>query len=164
MAFSVSGDIMIGTVILLFLTFAGTLYLETQLRTNVVPELFLLCVGVIVAFLLVAGESLKTRWTWKLSTAFYAIAMANLAFLFMSTQNLLLFAGTLLVAVIAFIRSVSRLEMDWEHDLEAVHNVHTYEVGNDVVTPDSVDPIIVQTTTPAKRKKAKKKRKKKSRR
>jgi len=148
---------MIGSVLLLFLTFAGTLWLETQLKANFMPELFLVCVGVFVAFLLVVGESTKRRWVWRWSTIFYAVAMANLAFLFLATKNLLVFAATLLIVVIGFIRAVSRLEMDHVVDPS---EVTTYEMGSEVITPDTVDPIIVQTTPAPKRKKTRKKRKK----
>lgn len=147
---------MIGSVLLLFLTFAGTLWLETQLKANFMPELFLVCVGVFVAFLLIVGESTKRRWVWRWSTIFYAVAMGNLAFLFLATKNLLVFAATLLIVVIGFIRAVSRLEMDHIVDPS---EVSTYEMGSDVITPDTLDPIIVQTT-PARKKKTRKKRKK----
>jgi len=149
--------------ILLFLTFVGTLYLESHLKKAfVVPELLLLCVGVFFAFLIVAGEAVRSRWVWKLSTLYYAIAMGNLAFLFVVTDRFLAFAGTLFFALIAFIRAVSHL--GWKSEETDKENLQTYAVDGVPITPDTVDPIIVQTTDTFSRQLSKTTTRKKTRR
>jgi len=149
---------MIGSIILLFLTFAGSLYLEAQLVNWIAYEIVVLFLGVIFAFVLVAGEAMRSRWVWNLSTVYYSVALANLAGLYMATGQLMVFLGTLVVVTVAFIRSISNLNLDWE-DVEA-EPLETYE--EEVYTPDTVDPIIVQTTERARktRKKSKRTRKK----
>lgn len=149
---------MITSSIILFLTFAGSLYLESILPRYYKAELFVLGLAILFGFIIVAGEAFRGRWVWKFSAVYYSLAMGNLVCLFLVTKNFLVFSLTLLVALVGFIRAVSKLEYVPEEN----DSLQTYDVETpaQTYTPDTVDPIIVQTTETKKT--ATKKSKKKS--
>ena len=53
---------MITTSIIMFLTFAGSLYLEAMMKTYYKPEMFILGLAELFGFILLVAEAAKARW------------------------------------------------------------------------------------------------------
>jgi len=127
----------ITTIVLLFLIFVGTLYLETKLTVFFQFEVIVVILGIIGAIILLVGEGTKKRWTWPFSSIYHSLALGNLALLFVWTNSYGIALISILIVLVALLRSFAKIdEQEWEAQLEKEgnFNVETYDNDNKAYT------------------------------
>jgi len=157
----------ITTIVLLFLIFVGTLYLETKLTAFFQFEVIVVILGIIGAIILLVGEGTKKRWTWPFSSIYHSLALGNLALLFVWTNSYGIALISILIALVALLRSFAKIdEQEWEAQLEKEgnFNVETYDNDNKAYTNmPEYEPVIHADAVIAPKKTRKRSRRKSTR-
>ena len=152
----------ITTIVLLFLIFVGTLYLETKLTAFFQFEVIVVILGIIGAIILLFGEATKKRWTWPFSSIYHSLALGNLALLFVWTNSYGVALISILIALAALLRSFAKIdEQEWEAQLEKEGNFNVETYDNDkkaYANRPEYEPVIHADAVIAPKKKTTRKR------
>ena len=121
----------------------GALIMETRMANYAIPELLVIVLGLASAITIFYGEHLEERWSWAMSTGFYALSAANLTFVYFQTNLLWLYAVLLVLAFVGIVRSVANLDTEetWMHEYyERSEPLETYSTSakEQVIDPDPV--------------------------
>jgi len=104
------------TIVLLGLSLLTALVLETQLNVGFIGELVLILIGVILAAGVLCGLWIEAEWAYPVATVIFAASMANLLWLFITTQAFLTFSFGLLVNVAGIVLCLIGIQkdIDWQ--------------------------------------------------
>ena len=110
---------------ILALNILGALFLETKMAAFT-AELVIIIIGVILSVIVLIGIGTDSKWAWPLSTVFFALSLANLIFLLVSTRAFGTFTVLLLLNVIGLLISVLSIKEEQEFDTDT-SPLETYE-------------------------------------
>ena len=110
----------------LVLNFAAAIFLQTKLQTYTNLELAFIILGIIVGIVVLASIGTSAKWAWPVTTLFFSASMANLLFLFLATDAVVIFLAATLVNLIGMMIAV--LSITREIPMEQPTPVETYEV------------------------------------
>jgi len=92
----------IGIVLVVFLSLWGMLYLEADLASYFMEELFVILIFTIISIGLLYGIATEKDWAWSAMTAFFAFAAINTVIVYLATGNATPFLLTLFVNIAGF--------------------------------------------------------------
>lgn len=105
-------------MVLLLFNFLGALFLEARMASYYTLELVLVVLGLIIAAGILLGLLFEARWTWPLSTIFFAASLANAVFLYFNVRSFLVFSGLLFFNLLGLVLSVISIKEDDDFSAE----------------------------------------------
>lgn len=109
------------TLLVMFLSFLGTIYLEPSLTKFHFVELLIIIVGMIFAFLVLYGIARGKRWAWPAATIFFSLALINTSLIWAYYTLSTALVGTYFFQIIGWLLAIANLDL---FDLrEEVNNV-----------------------------------------
>ena len=110
-------------IILLGLSMATALLLESKMTTGYMMELVLILISIIFVTGILFGLWIEEPWAYPLSMLLFAASLANIVWLFVETKVFLTFAFGLLVNVAGLVMCIASLSQ-----LEDLKSLETYEI------------------------------------
>ena len=98
------------TVILLALSLFTALLLESRMGAGAAGELVVILIGTIITAGILFGVWIEEPWAYPLALLFFAASLANLLWIFSSTQIFLTFAFGILVNVAGLVMCLVSFE------------------------------------------------------
>ena len=116
---------------ILVLNILGALFLEMKM-TAFTAELVIIVIALILSMIALIGIGTEADWGWSFSTIFFALSLANIVYLLISTRAFGTFTVLLLIYVIGLLVSVLSIKEREEFAAEAVP-LEKYEPEPEVI-------------------------------
>jgi hypothetical protein len=97
-------------LLVLVLSFIGTIFLEGKLEQYAALELVIIVVGILLSIIALVGIAAEARWAWPFTTILFSLSLANLVFLHVNIGAFVTFVLLLLVNVFGMLVSVLSIE------------------------------------------------------
>ncbi|MBW2969791.1 hypothetical protein KY309_01665 [Candidatus Woesearchaeota archaeon] len=110
------------TIILLGLSLLTALVLESYLKTGYAVQLVLILIGIILTAGIIFGLWIELEWAYPFTMLFFALALADMVWMFAETKAFLPFAFGLLVNVAGLVLCIASIETT------ALQELETYEI------------------------------------
>jgi hypothetical protein len=99
------------TLMIMFLSFLGTVYLEPALKNFHMVELLVIIVGLIFAFLVLYGIATGKRWAWPAATIFFSLALINTSLIWAYHTLSAALIGTYFFEIIGLLLAFANLDI-----------------------------------------------------
>ena len=116
---------LIAILILLILNLMAAIFLQTKLANYFNLELIFVILLIIIGIILLIGIGLNARWVWPITTLYFAASMANLLFLFLSTDAIITFLGGIFVNLIGMMIAILSITRGVESNPMESYNLET---------------------------------------
>ncbi len=117
---------LIATLILLVLNIAAAIFLQTKLIDYYTLEAVFIILLIIIGVILLVGIGVKAGWIWPVTTLYFSASLANLLFLFLSTNAIITFILAVFVNLVGMMIAVLSITKSVES--EGATPVETYNV------------------------------------
>lgn len=138
------------TLLVMFMSFLGTIYLEPSLSSFHFAELFVIIIGLVFAFLVLYGIATGKRWAWPAALIFFSLALINTSLIWAYYRLSTALVGTYFFEAAGWLLAIANLDIyDLQEDAKKVDisppkaKAETYE--NQAREPKSgVEPEIIK--------------------
>lgn len=138
------------TLLIMVLTFVGTLHLQSFLDN--IWALHFLLFGVVFAFIVLAGIAMEKSWASAMRTIFFSASIGVAALLFYNVNGgHFVFSGVLFINLVGLVSSI--LDEPDDFDFESVELPELVQASN--LPSENMPPPVVLTSEPVKKKSAK---------
>ena len=146
-------------LVVMVLSFIGTIFLETKLQQYATLELVIIVVGILLSLIALVGIAGESRWAWPFATVLFSLSLANIVFVHVNVGAFLTFVLLLIVNIFGMLIAVLSIE-DIAEPAPALAGVDTSDMTPLETYAAAADSKVTYNTAP-KVKQAKGSKKKK---
>jgi hypothetical protein len=121
--------------------------MTSHFKIELVAYAFLLLLGLIAA----VGVYRERQWSWGMFTIVYALALANVLWVYYNTSSVWLFAITIVAAVVGFMVSVLNIKAFEEYEYYKYKDKVEKGVSEDEVIVEEIKPMGKKDSEPKQR-------------